>query len=142
MRRQRIRLSVVGDGNVGIFERVIETMAQGDVEGLLALTHPECEMHPLRARVEGGYRGHDGIRQFMADTGASFEIFDPSFPEVRALAADRVLAIGSLRIRGAGSGIETTVTSAGIASFRDGLMSGWVDFGDVAAARAAATGAG
>jgi hypothetical protein len=44
---------------------------------------------------------------------------------------DQVLAIGTLHIRGRGGGVETDVSTAGIASFDGrGNLIRWEDFGD------------
>jgi hypothetical protein len=43
---------------------------------------------------------------------------------------DRVLALGTLRFTGRGSRIETEVPLAVVASFRNGLMTEFMDYGD------------
>ncbi|HSD24632.1 MAG TPA: hypothetical protein VLB79_09925, partial [Solirubrobacterales bacterium] len=67
-----------------------------------------------------------------------FELFEPHYDEIHDLGDGRLLAIGKIRIRGRGSGVETEVPSAPIARFRDGLLVYFRDFGDAAAAREAA----
>jgi ketosteroid isomerase-like protein len=78
--------------------------------------------------VEGGYHGHDGLRKFWADNAENFELFRVEFSELRDL-GDRVLAVGTIRIRGK-SGVETDIPTAGIATFRDGKLTRWEDFRD------------
>ena len=41
-----------------------------------------------------------------------------------------MLAIGAIHIRGKGSGIETDVQTAGIATYREGRLLHWKDFGE------------
>jgi hypothetical protein len=49
-----------------------------------------------------------------------------------------VLAIGSIRMRGKVSGVETDVPTAVIAEFRDGLLRRFKDYGDARSAFRAA----
>ena len=63
---------------------------------------------------------------------------DPEHGELRDLGNDRVLAIGTLHVRGGGSGIETDVATAGVVTFREGRMLSFKDYGDREAALAAA----
>jgi ketosteroid isomerase-like protein len=51
------------------------------------------------------------------------------FAEVCDL-GDQVLALGTLRVTGTGSGIEIEVPLAIVASFRDGLVTSLKDYGD------------
>jgi hypothetical protein len=69
------------------------------------------------------------MRQFIADTAESFDIFWFDHPDIRDL-GDRVLAIGTLHIRAAQGGPETDAPTAGIATYRDGRLIHWKDFGD------------
>ena len=51
---------------------------------------------------------------------------------------DRVLGLGTICATGKGSGVETELTFATVARFRDGLMTEYTDFGDVEKALEAA----
>ncbi len=48
-----------------------------------------------------------------------------------------MIAVGKIRIRGRGSGVETESPTAVVVEFRDGLMYRFKDYGDADAARAA-----
>ena len=74
---------------------------------------------------------------YVKDTSESFELFDPSYSEIRELPGDRVLAIGTIRIRSSAGGVELDVPTAAVVEFRDGLMYRYKDYGDADAARAA-----
>ena len=50
----------------------------------------------------------------------------------------RLLSIGRIRVKGKGGEDETAVKTAGIATFRNGRMLSWHDYGDEAIARAKA----
>ncbi len=117
--------------NVELFRRGNDALERGDLDDALIeeLIDPEVIFEPLRAPVSGAYRGHDGIRQFIADTAESFDVFRFDRPDIRDL-GDRVLAIGRLHIRARQGGVETDVPTAGIATYRDGRLVHWKDFGD------------
>lgn len=57
--------------NVETFSRCVEWFQGGDAEAGLELCHPEVVMEPLRAATEGAFVGHEGLRQFLADTDAT-----------------------------------------------------------------------
>jgi len=114
--------------NVEAFLEGNEAMRRGDVEALLGWVDEECVFLAARSAVEGAYRGHDGIRRFMADNAENFEKFEPDYPDVRDL-GNRVLAIGTIHVRGRGSGVETDIPAAGIATFNEeGRLIRWEDF--------------
>ena len=123
--------------NVEAFLRGADAISRGDLIDIPQLVHPEAVFEPLRSGTEGPFVGHDGMRRFIADTEEMFEIFRISWTDVRDL-GDRVLAIGSIRMRARGSGVETDVPSAAIAEYRDGLMWRYKDYGQARAALEAA----
>ncbi len=60
---------------------------------------------------------------------AIFEVFRISYTDVRDL-GDRVLAIGSIRMRARESGVETDVPTASVAEYRNGLLWRYKDYGN------------
>jgi ketosteroid isomerase-like protein len=122
--------------NVDAFRRSTDAMNRGEVD-IPKLVHPEAVFEPLRSGTEGAFIGHEGMRRFLADTEDMFEIFQASYTDIRDL-GDRVLAIGSIRIRAKVSGVETDVPTAVIAEFRDGLLWRFKDYGDLRSALHAA----
>ncbi len=114
--------------NVEAFLEINEALRRGDVEAVLRRVDEEGVFLAARSAVEGAYRGHDGARRFMADNSENFEKFEPDYPDVRDL-GDRVLAIGTIRVRGRGSGLETDIPAAGVATFnKEGRLVRWEDF--------------
>jgi ketosteroid isomerase-like protein len=114
--------------NVEAFLEVNEAMRRGDVEAVLRHVDEEGVLLAARSAVEGAYRGHNGVRRFMADNSENFEKFEPDFTDVRDL-GDRVLGLGTIRVRGRGSGVETDIPAAGVATFNEkGKMVRWEDF--------------
>ena len=115
--------------NVDAAHKFVEAVNGGDVEAALRVCHPDLVFEPLRTATEGAFVGHDGIRRFLADTSNTFEVFRVESADVRDL-GDRVLGIGSVRVRGKGSGVEMDISTAAIAEYRDGLMWRYKDYGD------------
>jgi len=120
--------------NTDLFLRGAEAFNLGDDPLMEAIVDEQIELEPRRAATEGTFRGHAGVRAFLADTRESFDRFELDYPDVRDLGDGRVLALGRIRIRGRGSGVETEVPTAVIATFRDGRMTRFKDFGEHAAA--------
>jgi uncharacterized protein len=117
----------VSQANVDAFLRGNEAGNRGDHEAALELISEDVVFLPARSAMEGGFRGHDGMRRFWADNAENFELFEVEFQELRDL-GDRVLAIGTVHIRGRGGGVETDIPTAGVATFEDGKMTRWEDF--------------
>ena len=113
--------------NVELFLEGAEAIGRGDVEAVLDVASDDVIWIAARSAVEGAYQGHEGMRQFLLDNAESFELFEPHFEEVRDL-GDRVLGIGTFRIRARGSGVETDFPVAGIATYREGKLVKWEDF--------------
>jgi ketosteroid isomerase-like protein len=109
-------------GNPDLFRRCGEAVTKDDETALLDLMDADVEVIALRSGTEGAFRGHDGVRAFLADNRESFDRYETRYKEVKDLGDGRVLAIGTVLVRGRESGIETEVPSAVIATFRDGLL--------------------
>ncbi len=104
--------------NVEVVRRLLDATQRDDLPATLACFDLDVEFIPLRAATEGPYRGHAGIERFRADTEENFETFEPHF-ELNDL-GDRVLASGTIHVRGKGSGVEMDIPSAALIDFRDG----------------------
>ena len=128
----------MSEENVEAFREFVAAWERGDTEAALRLTHPDGTFEPLRAQIQGAYRGHSGMRAFWADTTENFESFHLDYTDIRDLGDDRVLAIGTIHVRGKGSGVETDIPTAGIATYRQGMLFHWKDFGERPAALEAA----
>jgi len=98
----------MSEENVELFRRGADALERGSFDDALIeeIIDPELIFEPLRAPVSGTYRGHEGLRQFIADTAESFDVFRFNRADIRDL-GDRVLAIGTLHIRARQGGIET-----------------------------------
>ncbi len=117
----------MSQANVDAFLRGVEASNRGEPEAALETVSEDVVFLPARSAVEGGYHGHDGMRRFWADNEESFEVFQAEFTDVRDL-GDRVLAIGTVHIRGRGGGVDIEIPAAAVATFEDGKMTRWEDF--------------
>jgi ketosteroid isomerase-like protein len=113
--------------NVDVVRRLLEAQERDDLPAALECLDPDVDWIPLRAATEGSYRGLEGVEKFYADTRENFEVFEPHF-ELSAL-GDRVLAWGTIHVRGSGSGVETDIPTGGVFDVRDGRIVRWQDFG-------------
>jgi ketosteroid isomerase-like protein len=127
----------MSQANVDTVPRGAEAIQRGDVEAFLRLTHPDVVFEPQGAVTEGVFVGHAGVRRFLANAAETFELFRPAYANIRDL-GDRVLAIGSIRVRGRESGVETDIPRRGIPEYRDGLLWRWKDYGEARLALEAA----
>jgi ketosteroid isomerase-like protein len=99
----------------------------------LAVAVPAVARHRCSYVKQGTYRGRARLREFLADNAESFEVFDPSYDYIRAV-GDDVIALGTLRIRGKGGGVELEVPSALVVTYRDGKVVRFEDVTDRAKA--------
>jgi ketosteroid isomerase-like protein len=128
----------VGGSNVVRFRRAIDAINRGDAEGLVEGAAEDVLFLPARSEVMGPFRGHDGLRRFVAENAESFDIFTYQLTEVRDL-GDRLFVDGRLRVRGRGGQVETVVDSAGVATYDDaGRLIRWDDYRERRLALAAA----
>jgi ketosteroid isomerase-like protein len=126
--------SVSSTQHIEAFLRGVDAMNRLDATAVLEMVDDETVFEPLRSATEGAYIGPEGMRGFLADTAETFEMFKVSYTDIRDLGDERLLAIGSLRMRGRGSGVESDVPSAAVVQFRDGVMQEFKDYGDAAVA--------
>jgi hypothetical protein len=101
------------------------------------MAHPEVVFEPQRAATEGSYVGHDGIRRFLIDTAETFDLFRPTSP-TSAISVTVCSRPGQSGVRGRESGVETDISTAVIADYRDGLLWRYTDYGEARMALEAA----
>ena len=108
--------------NAEIVRRMFETLGRWDAEALLPYCDPELEFVSLVGQVEGrSYRGHAGIRSFVSDLADAWDVWQP-VPERQESAGENVLATGSTRLRGKGSGVEIEIEWGQVFRFRNGMV--------------------
>jgi ketosteroid isomerase-like protein len=124
--------------NIEALRQGVAAFNRGDLEAWIGYIHPDVVFEPIRSLIEGAYRGHAGVRRFFEDNRESFHSFRLNFTDIRDLDDERALAIGAIHLLARGSGIETDLPIAVVATARDGLLVHWKDYGDSAKALEAA----
>jgi ketosteroid isomerase-like protein len=124
--------------HIEAFLRGVDAINRLDVGAVLTLVHEETVFEPLRSATEGAFVGPDGMRRFLADTADTFDLFKALYTDVRDLGEGRLVAIGTIRMRGRGSGVESDVPTAAVVEFRDGLLLRYKDYGEARLALQAA----
>jgi ketosteroid isomerase-like protein len=109
--------------NVELVRKSFEAMSAWDVEALLRLYDADVEFLPLTGtRVEsGGYRGHEGVRAYLAEARELWDVLEPEGHQYRDL-GDCVLVAGRCRVRGRASGAESHPACAWVIRVREGRI--------------------
>jgi ketosteroid isomerase-like protein len=68
------------------------------------------------------YRGHDGVRRWMAEIDDQFEDWHSSIDEFRDAPEERLLALGAIHLRGRASGVEFDQPMAWLLTFAGGKV--------------------
>jgi ketosteroid isomerase-like protein len=115
--------------NVDRFLVGAEAFNRGDMEAGSEGFVANAVFEPQAAAMEGGFTGPAGVRAFLTGLTDLYEVVQVDYYDVRDL-GDRVLALGTLSTIGKGSGIEQEWLVAIVATFRDGLVTHWKDYGN------------
>ena len=107
----------------------LESADPSDFGRFLGFMAPDIQFEPQQALLEGSYEGLGGVGEWLGDVTELYVRGGVQFTDVRDL-GDRVLALGTLRVTGSGSGIEVEVPLALLVRFRDGLITHLNDYGD------------
>ena len=109
--------------NVESFERGTEAYNRRDVDGLLETLDPEVEWHSALLIPFGGAatvsRGHDGVRQVLAEVYEALADIHLDYSEIRDL-GDRIVGIGYIRTRGKQSGAVTEMAFGTVTDMKNG----------------------
>jgi ketosteroid isomerase-like protein len=119
----------VSQQNVDLFRESIERFNRNEIPGVLRLMDPEIRFEHRMAELQGDFTGVDGVRDWFADIAQHFDRWRIECDDLRDL-GDRVLALGTLWAVGKGSGVETAVPYTVVATFSDGLITSFIDYGD------------
>jgi ketosteroid isomerase-like protein len=117
--------------NVDAVHAVLGAVSERARTRLVGLADPEVEWHSFFAALsEGGvYRGHDGMRQYMADL---IEAFETLRVEIGGLldVGETILGVGRIYFKGQGSGVESDSAAGWVFRFRDGKVAYFHAFRD------------
>ena len=89
----------------------------------LANAAPDIEVYSRLGDFMGApYRGHDGLRAWLAEIQENFVHFEPWLDEARDAGGDRVVAIGGIRFQARESGIDMAERLGWVYEFRNGRL--------------------
>ena len=130
----------MSEENVEIVRRGWEAWSRGDVDALAALWDPEIvwKTEHFHNWPESGYRGTEGIRQFLDEWLAVWGDYEISVHEVVAAPDGRVVSFFRHTGKGQQSGVPMELEMAQIATLRDGKMIELDNYDHPAEAREAA----
>ena len=103
--------------------RLFEAFSRQELADALALLHPEVVFQPMTAEVTRAgepYRGHDGIRRYVADVEAQWDELTLHPTQIRA-AGQAVVALGLVSGSGHAGSFENAPTTW-MFKFKDGLV--------------------
>jgi ketosteroid isomerase-like protein len=90
---------------------------------LLAIAAPDIEIYSRFGGFSGTpYRGHDGVRAWLAEIQENFDRFEPWVDEARDAGDDQVVATGGISFRARESGIDMAERMGWIYEFRNGRV--------------------
>ena len=129
--------------NVELAGQVLDTLSRRDVSRLIDLADPDVRWHSFFAEVAhgigGGYRGHEGIRQYVSDLNDAWEIVRADVDDGLGV-GDIALLVGRIHFRGKASGVETESPAGWYFRFQNGKVVCFRAFRDPEQALEAAAG--
>ena len=116
--------------NLELTRRAFEAWNRGDIDGVLALCHPELEYHAsgLYPGLDTVYRGHEGFRKFERDFRATWESLSMEVERFEDH-GDQVAVLGTFEARGR-DGMSLRRRAANVVTVRDGLAARIDAYGD------------
>lgn len=86
---------------IEIGRRWVDAITRRDADALMAITDPDIAFYPTKVICNRGlYRGHEGLRQWIADTATAHLPIIEQITDVRSGHAGHVVALGHVVIRG------------------------------------------
>jgi ketosteroid isomerase-like protein len=108
--------------NVELVREGFARLNRGDYDFVVSNTTPDVELFSRFGSLTGQpYRGHAGVREWMAEMDENFELFEPWWDELRDL-GDKVLGLGGVRFRARGSGVEMEERIGWVFELREGRV--------------------
>ena len=106
-----------------IVRNSFDAIGRGDLDALLELYDSDIRFEPLTGtRVEtGGYRGHEGVRQYFEEVDEVWDEVRPVAGEITTI-GDEVVVFGHCSIRGKASAIETDSPCSWVVTVREGKI--------------------
>jgi ketosteroid isomerase-like protein len=102
--------------------RFAETITAGDLEGAIAVCHPEIEFLSVLAVSGRRYHGHDGIRDYFDDIASAWAEWRVEVDDIVAGPDGRVAIVMSMHVRGKGSGAILSARTDHVWTLKDGKL--------------------
>src|SRR5688500_10816217 len=104
-----------GESREELIRQFFDRWNAGEREVDTQLVHHDVVLHS--GMTSATYHGHDGVRRWIAEIDDQFEEWRSSIEEVREAAGDRLLALGTIHLRGRASGVEFDQPMAWLLTF-------------------------
>jgi ketosteroid isomerase-like protein len=114
----------MSQATVEFVQRFFNAFDEHDESALLALVHPDVEFTSLILEVEGGFRGHDGVRLYLRELFATFPGFRVDVDEVSVIGHGAVVKV-RVQTSGVASGVPTDLTDWLALTVQDGKAAWW-----------------
>jgi ketosteroid isomerase-like protein len=125
--------------NSKIVQEAYAAFGRGDIPGLLAMLSEDVQWDhagPSEIPWAGSFRGHDGVVKFFTAIGENCDFL--SFePQTFLADQDRVVVLGSEKIKHKVSGREWETPWAHVYTVKDGKITTFREYTDTAAVAAA-----
>ncbi len=102
--------------------RFAETITAGDLEGALAVCHPEIEFLSVLAVSGRRYHGHSGIREYFDDIASAWSEWRVEVDRIVPGEDGRVAIVMSMHVRGKESGAFLSAQTDHIWTLKDGKL--------------------
>ncbi len=114
----------MSEENIEIMRRGWDAWQRGDFDAMAAVWHPDViwKTEHFHDWPESGYRGHDGIRQFLSEWLDVWGDYKVSVNEIIGAPDGRVVTLFRHEGTGKQSGVPMELEMAQIATLRDGKI--------------------
>jgi ketosteroid isomerase-like protein len=111
-------------GRPGEYEagRFAETITARDLDGALAVCHPEIEFLSVLAVSGRRYHGHQGIREYFDDIASAWAEWRVEVHDIVAGPDGRVAIVMTMHVRGKESGAILSERTEHVWTLKDGLL--------------------
>ena len=111
----------MSEENVDGYTQIVDAWNDGDIDRLLLFIGEHVEVSSTLVGIEGGYRGHEGVRRWWHDFHDMFPDWHGEIEDIRAI-DEFILARLRLRGHGRGSGAPVDQVIWHVVRFRNGTI--------------------
>jgi ketosteroid isomerase-like protein len=106
--------------NVELVQAVFAALNQGDESALHDLLHGDVELNSAISPLEGAFRGHDGVRAYLASISGSFENLVWEVERITEVDDEQLIAYVCARGQGTASGVGVELHMVVVCRLRSG----------------------